>query len=190
MTILRNTQNYNRIFALRVVYTANVVVLQDLLASSRLCGTLGTMETDDLDEKILAELSRDGRRPFKEIARANNVSDGTIRARVARMLDAGIVRIAVMRNPFAASEGINALIGMQLEKRTHRETMRQIAGIHGVLSVSNVTGGYDLMVEVYLPSRDALNEFLFESLADVDGIKSTETFVLLDAIEKWIPYEG
>ena len=76
---------------------------------------------------------------------------------------------------------------MKLEKRTHRQTMEQIAALPGVLSVANVAGNYDLIVEVYLPSRDALNTFLFEELAAVDGIQSTETFVLLDAINKWVP---
>ncbi|MFW5642939.1 MAG: Lrp/AsnC family transcriptional regulator [Alkalispirochaeta sp.] len=146
------------------------------------------MDLDDLDLDILTDLSRDGRRSFKEIARRHDVSDGTVRLRVARMVESGAVRIAAMQNPFVRAEGISALIGMQLEKRTHRPTMERIARLPGVLSVSNVTGGYDLIVEVYLPSRDGLNTFLFESLAQVDGIRSTETFVLLDAIEKWIPF--
>lgn len=145
------------------------------------------VELDDLDESILSALATDGRAPFKEIARSLGVSDGTIRARFSRMVEAGLIRVAVLRNPFARDRCISALVGMELEKRTHRATMEQIASLPGVLSVANVTGGYDLVVELFLPSRDALNTFLFEQLAAVDGIRSTETFVLLDAINKWVP---
>tara|TARA_B100000614_G_scaffold237456_1_gene235684 strand:+ start:902 stop:1372 length:471 start_codon:yes stop_codon:yes gene_type:complete len=145
------------------------------------------IDIDALDERIIAALGADGRASFKEVARELGVSDGTVRSRVARLLDAGLIRVAALRNPFAQSRGLNALVGMKLEKRTHRQTMEQIAALPGVLSVANVAGNYDLIVEVYLPSRDALNTFLFEELAAVDGIQSTETFVLLDAINKWVP---
>jgi len=145
------------------------------------------LETDLLDEQIISALSRDGRISFKEIARALGVADGTVRSRATRLIESGLIRVSAMRNPFAQEGGLNALVGMELEKRTHRRTMEQIAALPGVLSVANVTGSYDLVVEVYLPSRDALNSFLFEELAAVDGIRSTETFVLLDAINKWVP---
>jgi Lrp/AsnC family transcriptional regulator for asnA, asnC and gidA len=146
-----------------------------------------SVETDVLDDQIIQALSRDGRLSFKEIARDLGVADGTVRARTTRLIEAGLIRISAMRNPFAQERGLNALVGMELEKRTHRRTMELIAALPGVLSVANVTGSYDLVVEVFLPSRDALNTFLFEELATVEGIRSTETFVLLDAINKWIP---
>jgi Lrp/AsnC family transcriptional regulator for asnA, asnC and gidA len=146
-----------------------------------------SIDTDTLDEQIISALGRDGRISFKELARELGVADGTVRSRTTRLLDAGLIRVSAIRNPFAQERGLNALVGMELEKRTHRRTMEQIAALPGVLSVANVTGSYDLVVEVFLPSRDALNTFLFEELAAVEGIRSTETFVLLEAINKWIP---
>ena len=64
--------------------------------------------------------------------------------------------------------------------------MEKLARMDGVLSVCNTAGQYDLFVEVFLPSRDALNTFLFEKLPEINGIKSTHTFVYLDARDKWI----
>lgn len=149
--------------------------------------TDSAVKIDDLDTRIIDALAVNGRAAFKEIARNLGVSDGTIRARVSRLLESGIIRVAALRNPMEQETALNAIVGMSLEKRTHKKTMEQIASITGVLNVANVTGTYDLIAEVYLPSRDALNTFLFEELALVEGIRSTETFVLLDAINKWIP---
>ena len=35
-------------------------------------------------------------------------------------------------------------------------------------------------------SREELNKFLTEDLSNIDGIQSTETFIYLGAINKWI----
>lgn len=145
------------------------------------------MTPDELDLQIIDALAENGRAAFKEIARDLGVSDGTVRMRVGRLLESGYLRITAQQNPFGTARGLCAIIGMNLEKRTHRETMEELARLSGVVSVANVTGAYDLVMEVYLPSRDALNVFLFGELAAVPGIRSTETFILLDGINKWVP---
>lgn len=141
---------------------------------------------DGLDKRIILELQRDGRASYKDIAQKLGVSDGAVRFRVNRMTEKKVLRISALINPFSQDEYINALIGMQLEHRTQRETMREISQLKDVLSVCNSTGEYDLFVEVLLESREELNRFLFDDLSKIDGIKSTETFVFLDALNKWV----
>ncbi len=140
----------------------------------------------NVDMQILKELHLDGRISFRNVAEKLGIADGTVRTRVTRMMESGFLKISAMINPFYFENSILAHIGMQLESRTHRETMKRIARLRGVLSVCNTAGEYDLFVEVFLKSRDALNNFLFEMLPKIDGIKSTHTFVYLDARDKWI----
>lgn len=141
---------------------------------------------DELDRTIIAELQKNGRASYKTIAKKLMVSDGTVRFRVNRMIRKNLLRISALINPFYFEHSITALIGMQLENRTQVETMKKIAQLKDVLFVSNASGEYDLFVEVFLESRKDLNRFLFEDLAKIDGIRSTETFVYLDALNKWI----
>jgi len=143
---------------------------------------------DDLDKLIVEELRKNGRESYKKIAKKLNVSDGTIRFRVNRMIKANIIKISALVNPFIFKHSIAALIRMQLEKRNHIEAMEKISRLKGVVSVCNATGSYDLFVEVLLQSRDELNKFLVEDLSKIEGIKSTETSVYLDAINKWLEY--
>jgi Lrp/AsnC family transcriptional regulator for asnA, asnC and gidA len=75
---------------------------------------------------------------------------------------------------------------MQLENRPLRQTMEEILKLNGVLSVSNATGEFDLIVVVFLESRRELKRFLIEDLIRIDGIKSKETFVFLDDLNKWV----
>jgi len=143
---------------------------------------------DELDRKIIAELQRNGRESYKEIARKLDVSDGTVRSRTEQMMRENVLRITASVNPFALETGITALVGMQLAKRTHMSTMERISQLKGVISVCNATGRYDLLVEVFLESRKELNRFLIEDLSRIGGINSTETFIYLDAINKWMQF--
>lgn len=141
---------------------------------------------DDIDRGIICELQRDGKASSKDIAEKLNVSDGTVRFRLNKLIKKNILHITASVNPFAFADGIIALVGMELEKRTHAATMEKIAALNGVFSVCNVTGKYDLLIEVFLESREKLNEFLIDSLSSIEGIKRTETFIVLDAINKWV----
>ncbi len=141
---------------------------------------------DPVDVQILQQLQKNGRVSYRTIAEKLDISDGTVRFRVNRMLEANLLKFSALINPFYFQNSILALIGMELESRTHQETMKKISAMEGVISVCNTAGQYDLFVEVFLPSRDDLNRFLFEELPHIEGIKSTHTYVYLDARDKWI----
>ena len=142
---------------------------------------------DDLDRKIISEFQKDGRKSSKDLARKLKVSDGTIRFRTNRLINQNTLRVTASINPFSlSSDGIIAYVGMELEKRTHTITMKKISQLKGVVSVCNVSGRYDLLVEIFLESRQDLNRFLIDSLSSVGGINRTETFIVLDAMNKWV----
>ena len=143
-------------------------------------------ELDKTDMLILKELQADGRVSYRTIAEKLEISDGTVRVRVNRMMESGFLKVSALIDPFFFRNSIIAHIGMQLESRTHLETMRKISSLDGVLSVCNTAGDYDLFVEVFLKSREELNSFLFEVLPQIDGIKNTHTWVYLDGVNKRI----
>ena len=141
---------------------------------------------DALDRKIILELQKDGRTSYKMIDRKLQVSDGTVRLRTEKMIKNNVLRISASVNPFFFENSITAMIGMKLEKRTHLEVMEKLSRMGPVTSVCNVTGKYDIFVEIYLNSREELNKFLVKDLSRIDGIQSTETYVYLDARKKWV----
>lgn len=144
------------------------------------------LQLDDLDRKIIGELQKNGRVSYKDISKRLKVSDGTVRFRVGKMIRNNFLRIMASVNPFALENSILAVVAMQLERRTQKQTMETISQLRGVVSVTNVTGRYDLLVEVFLDSQKELNKFLMDDLSRIGGIKATETFVSLDAINKWV----
>jgi len=143
---------------------------------------------DDIDRQIIAELQKNGRTSFKDIARKLELSDGTIRLRVGKMIAEGLLKITAQVNPLYFENSIVALVGMSLEKRDHRQIMEKIVRMNGVKSVINSTGRYDIVAEVFFHSREELRSFLMENLNKIGGILSSETFIYLDAVQKWVDF--
>ncbi len=48
-------------------------------------------------------------------------------------------------------------------------------------------GHYDIMVEVWIDAKGGLIEFLSQTLAKVEGIASTESFLVMKSFNKWLP---
>jgi Lrp/AsnC family transcriptional regulator for asnA, asnC and gidA len=141
---------------------------------------------DHTDEAIIKELQRNGRESYKNIARKLNISDGTVRLRTEKLIQNGYLKISALINPLYFENSIIAHVGINLKNRAHSEIMEEIAQIEPVISVQNVTGRYDIVVEISVNSRKELRKFLVEDLSEIDGITSTESFICLEAINKWI----
>lgn len=141
---------------------------------------------DHTDKAIIKELQRNGRESYKNIARKLNISDGTVRLRTEKLIQNGYLKISALINPLYFENSIIANVGINLKNRAHREIMEEISKIDHVISVQNVTGRYDIVVEISVNSRKELRKFLVEDLSEINGITSTESFICLEAIDKWI----
>ena len=57
-------------------------------------------ELDKTDELILKELQEDGRISYRTIAEKLDISDGTVRVRVNRMMESGFLKVSALIDPF------------------------------------------------------------------------------------------
>ncbi|GAG21893.1 unnamed protein product, partial [marine sediment metagenome] len=62
---------------------------------------------------------------------------------------------------------------------------KEIANIPFVYSVVIVTGRYDILVELFLETSKYA-DFLNDELSKIKSITSTESFIGLNCVEKWI----
>ena len=146
-----------------------------------------TVEVDELDRGIIAALREDGRASNSAIAERLGVVEGTVRLRVKKLLDAGLLRVFGLVNPEVMPEHQLCVIGLKVDESKQLEARaRTVARLPEVRSVSIVTGRYDLLVEVLVASNHGLIRFLSDSLAQVPGITSSETFLLLKTFDKWV----
>ncbi len=141
---------------------------------------------DDLDRIIILALQEDARRPYKDLAKRFKVSEGTIKNRVTRLIDRGILILEARVNPFVLGNRVTAIVGVNLKERNHENIMKEIEKIEGVTSVWNATGRFDIFFEIMVDSLNVLNDVLFrKNLHEIGGITYTETFVLLHSNTKY-----
>lgn len=145
------------------------------------------VELDGTDRGIIEALREDGRANNSVIAAKLGVTEGTVRARIRKLIDAGAFRMSALLNPETIPGHQLAVIGLKVQESRQMEARaREVSLLPEVRSVAIVTGRYDLLAEVLVSSNDGLIRFLSESLAQVPGIQSSETFLLLKTFDKWI----
>lgn len=144
---------------------------------------------DELNRKIMERLQEDGRTPFSTIARELGTSEGTVRNRVAQMIEAKVLKIIAVVDPMALGYTAYGMIGLKLSAGADpRAVAKSFADCDEVTYVLFVAGRYDLLVEVVCERQEALRAFLLERCYGNPEIALIEPMVglqLFKSLLKW-----
>ncbi|MBR2255145.1 MAG: Lrp/AsnC family transcriptional regulator [Candidatus Methanomethylophilaceae archaeon] len=131
---------------------------------------------DNLDKKIIEILKKDSRCPFVEIANQLGVSEGTVRSRVHKLTEDGVIRGFTIKT---SSKSVKALVEIRIDVNTDTQQIaKELAEYEGVTEVFEVTGDQDIIVIVDVESSQMLNDII-ESVRRYDNILSTRTRLIL-----------
>ena len=121
--------------------------------------------SDDLNQKIIRLLQEDGRAAFDVIGQKLGVSGGTIRNRVARMRETGILRIVAVVDPVAVDYESDAMLGIKTAPGVSPAAIAQrLDPYPAVVYIMWVSGRFDLLVEVVCDEETELAMFLDEHI--------------------------
>ncbi|MCG8337349.1 MAG: Lrp/AsnC family transcriptional regulator [Proteobacteria bacterium] len=146
------------------------------------------MKIDDLTVSIIHGL-RDGRVRFREIADNLSIAEGTVRSRVKKLQEEGIIEITGLVDPEQIPDHSIVYIGVKLSTIEIVKKGAEVAKVKGVIAVGVVTGRYDLILTVALKKGFGLLEFYTEELSRVDEVQSVEAFVVYKCYNIKIPCE-
>ena len=150
-------------------------------------------EIDDLDRKILAKLSHDGKTPYTEIAKELYVSSGTIHVRMKKMESLGLVTGAsIIVDHSKLGYDITAFLGIYLDKSSlYDEVSKQLLEIREIVDAHYTTGLYSIFAKIVVKDTNHLRDILHDKIQRISGIQRTETFISLDqSINRPINFEG
>jgi Lrp/AsnC family transcriptional regulator for asnA, asnC and gidA len=144
------------------------------------------MQPDPTDWKIISIL-KESYVPNNTIARTLGVSEGTVRARLKRLKEAGILQIRALINPDVLENQQLVIVAMRVaESKLLERKAEELSRLPNVLSVSIASGRYDLIAEVLLDSNRGLVRFLTEELSSIEGILASESFIMLKSYKKYV----
>lgn len=135
------------------------------------------MTYDELDRKLLDMLRSDARKSFIEIAKELGVSEATVRRRVKRLVDSGVIRRFTIE--LGRSGGANAITLVAVEPGAQiQEIAGRIKAIDGVERIYEITGQYDMAIFVHGDGIADVNSTI-DRIRSMDGVVGTNTIIIL-----------
>ena len=86
-------------------------------------------------------------------------------------------------NPFMLGFQIAGKIDMRIDIRHADEIMEKLKDIKKLHYVAQTTGASDVTADFNVRSREELHQLLFEELGKIDGIRSTETSLMIQYVK-------
>ena len=133
---------------------------------------------DAIDKGIIEALQANGREPFRRIAVTLGVSEATIRARYAKLVEDEILQVTGVTNPLGLGFDAQAMVGVRTAGAPDR-VADEIAQWHEASYVVVVAGQFDILVELVCADRRGLLDVTNRIRAHADVI-STESFLYLE----------
>ena len=135
---------------------------------------------DDLDQKIIALLKRDGRYSHARLAEELGVNVATIAKRIDKMLAEDIISIKAVLNPFKFGFNAHAFITLDIKLSNIDQICAQLINNPNISLLATIFGRYDVLVIADFPNWEMLQEFVTGELANIEGISKIDTFPIIE----------
>jgi Lrp/AsnC family transcriptional regulator for asnA, asnC and gidA len=142
--------------------------------------TNGPLKLDEVDKRIIGALQADGRKPYSRIAADLGVSESVVRYRAQRLEQAGVLQVVGIADPLRIGFDRMALIGLKVRPGSLDDVCRAVTAFPETSYVAAIAGSYDVIVEVVCRDTAHFTELLTQRLHHVDGVVSTESFLVLE----------
>jgi Lrp/AsnC family transcriptional regulator for asnA, asnC and gidA len=139
------------------------------------------MALDDIDIKIIQLLQDDGRRSYSEIADIVERTEVTIRRRVRRLMNQGVIkRFTVVLDPLKMGHNIRAMIRVKTMMKEATDIANSVREYEEVNEAYFLDGACGLMLKVTVRDLNELRQFLETKLGNLPEV---ETCIVLEDIK-------
>jgi Lrp/AsnC family transcriptional regulator for asnA, asnC and gidA len=133
---------------------------------------------DDLDLKILSELSKDASISVPKLSKKVNINASVVYSRIKRLIKRGLIKkFTVIINDEALGLNVKALTGINMDSKLRDNVLTELFKIPEVREVSEVTGRFDVLVTMNARSLDEMHQLISEKVGRIEGVQKTETFI-------------
>jgi len=140
---------------------------------------------DELDMKLLQELVKDSSISVPNLSKKLGINASVLYSRINRLVKKKLIkRFTVEIDDTLLGIGVKALVGVNRDPKLKDSIHKQLMETSEVVSISEVTGRFDMIVRVYADNLESLHTAVIEKIGKIDGIQNTETFVELQKTDK------
>ena len=137
------------------------------------------LHLDEIDHRILAELTADARVPLVTLATRVHLSRNAVKQRMERMERDGVIDGYTLRRGAGSARRMTAVVLVyRADRMRGGGVVTELARIPEVVRCDILSGQFDLLVTVVADSMDRIGE-IWELIAALDGVADTVTSVSL-----------
>jgi Lrp/AsnC family transcriptional regulator, regulator for asnA, asnC and gidA len=144
---------------------------------------------DDLDLKILSELSKDASISVPRLSKKININASVVYSRIKRLLKRGLIKkFTIVINDEALGFTVRSLTGINMDSKLRDNVLNELFKIPEVREIAEVTGRFDILVTMTARSLDEIHQLISEKVGHVEGVQKTETFIEMRKTAREIIY--
>ena len=140
---------------------------------------------DELDMKLLFELTLDGSISVPALSKKLGINASVLYSRIKRLMKKKLIKkFTIEIDDSLLGIGVKASVGINRDPKLKDSIHKKFLDITEVVSISEVTGRFDIIIQVYAKNLEALHSVVIEKIGNIEGIQNTETFVELQKTDK------
>lgn len=135
--------------------------------------------------KLLYELAKDSSISVPNLSKKLGINASVLYSRIKRLLKRKLIKkFTIVIDDSILGIGVKATVGINRDPKLKDSIHTQLMETPEVVSISEITGRFDIMIRVYAENLEALHTIVIEKIGKIDGIQNTETFVELQKTDK------
>jgi Lrp/AsnC family transcriptional regulator for asnA, asnC and gidA len=159
-----------------------------ILYWSKLSGYAVRLSTTD--RELIALLNQNARMTSAEISRQLGLAERTVRNRIARLINEGIIKLVAVVDPIDFGYDLIVDIFCEVEAPQRETVIGALTEIPEISYIAVSTGDQDLSLQALFKNSTDMNEFITTRLYQIPGIRRSRA-VLVPRIVKdthqWLP---
>lgn len=140
---------------------------------------------DDLDMKIITELSRDGNISVPNLSKKLGINTSVLYSRIKRLIKKKLIKkFTIVVDESLIGIGVRATMGINRDPKLKEQIHKALMKTPEVVVISEVTGRFDILITLRAKNLEELHTVAIEKIGKIDGIQNTETFVELQRTDR------
>jgi Lrp/AsnC family transcriptional regulator for asnA, asnC and gidA len=133
---------------------------------------------DELDMKILTVLYADASISVPQLSKDLGVNLSVAYSRIKRLQKRGIIdRFTILVNEEKLGMGASAIAGLNIDPKQREAALREVEKVESVRLIREVTGRFDIIVNLRGRSLDELHRAVYDVIGKVPGMIHAEIFM-------------
>ncbi len=135
--------------------------------------------------KLLFELTQDGSISVPTLSKKLGINASVLYSRIKRLMKKKLIKkFTIDIDESLLGIGVKASVGINRDPKLKNQIHAKFMETSEITSISEVTGRFDIIIEVYAKNLEALHNVVIEKIGKIEGIQNTETFVELQKTDK------